>query len=280
MLKSLILVPACAISSIAFAQDAQVIQIKTYERTESAIVVEGVANIIPIGTKMWVTVTSINGKQVDESRNTIKTIEDVLILPDRSFKATIKRYGSLTSYPFPDGKYRLVFYAGFNRAWQSIDVARTAGVSLDEQGRSDFGEPHKLPKSPDLVTEAMGSERARFLKARRTIDIHPRADESSRFRTKSIRLEVHDVSVLRNPIRTLSGTDLLVREVPQKVGRLTGTQAVSLVCVGAFGNGFGYLADDLIRSSGRYNSTFTINFATTLFDVCHQQEEAFERRKR
>jgi len=163
--------------SLASALENPVIEITKFERTSSSIVVEGTARVVPPGTKMWVIVKSINGKPVDESRNTIQSMEDVFISNDGTFKATIKRYGSLDRYTFPNGKYQIEFYASFSRAWQSIEVAKAAGVKLDAQGRSDLGEPRALPRSSDLRPQAIGGTKVRFLKALRTIDVRRRTGE-------------------------------------------------------------------------------------------------------
>ncbi|MEQ6474945.1 hypothetical protein [Comamonas sp. wu1-DMT] len=121
-------------STLACAQGSPVIVVQKYERTSSSIVVEGVANIIPPGTKMWATVISIDGKPLDRDRHTMKTVENIFVANDRSFKATIKRYGSLDAYSFPDGKYRIEFFAMFNQMWQTKEVALAAGIKLNNQG--------------------------------------------------------------------------------------------------------------------------------------------------
>ena len=228
---------------------------------------------------MWVTVKSINGKPIDD-RDTIKSVEDVYISNDGTFKATIKRYGSLASYAFPDGRYQLEFFAGFARTWQSIDVAKAAGVKLDELGRSDLGEPRALPRSSDLTPRTIGGTKVRYLQALRTIEIRQPTGEEPAYKTKSIRLEIHDFTAQRNPVRTLNATNLLLREVPEKIGRLKSTEAVALVCVGPFQNGFGYIANDLFHSGGNANRDFKTTFATTLSELCHQQEDDYNKRRR
>jgi hypothetical protein len=280
MLKTLLTLLFALISSHASSQENPVIQIATFERTSSSIVVEGTARVVPPGTKMWVTVKSINGKAIDEDRDTIKSVEDVYVASDGTFKATIKRYGSLARYDFPDGKYRLEFFAGFARTWQSVDVARAAGVTLDEQGRSDLGEPRALPRSSDLTPRIIGGTKVRYLQALRTIEIKQRAGETQAYMTKTIRLEIHDFTSKRNPVRTLAATTMLFREVPEKIGRLKSTEAVALICVGPFQNGFGYLANDLYHSGGNVNRDFTTTFATTLSELCHQQEDSYNKRRR
>lgn len=268
--------------TVLSAQGNPVIVVKKSERTDSAIVVEGTANIVPPGTRMRITVTSINGKRVDDDRDTMKTIEDVYVANNGAFSGTIKRYGSLGGYSFPDGKYQLEFYADFNRAWQSVEVAKAAGVKLDELGRSGIdSEPRALPESTDLVLEAtIAGGKARHLRAIRTINIRRQLGGSSTYKTKSIRLEVNDVAATKNPVRAIPANDMLFREVAQKVGRLKPTEAVSLICVGDFQNGFGYLANDLYFLGGRPNRDFVTAFATPLSDLCRQQEDAFYKRQK
>ncbi|RZJ31901.1 MAG: hypothetical protein EOO18_10590 [Chryseobacterium sp.] len=261
------------------AQEKQIIEIKKIEKTGSSIIIYGFAKLVPPGTKMWVTVQRINGKSIEE-RHMIKTVDDVFTNDDGSFTATLKRYGSLNGFNFPEGKYQLEFYAGFSRAWQTIEVAKKAGVKLDEHGRSDLGEPHLLPKSSDLVAQNFGGEKVRFLRAIRTITISTSNAATSAYKTKSIKLEIHDYQAKNNPVRTINATELLFREVASKVGRLKSTEAVALICVGDFNNGFGYLANDLYFSGGKFNSEFTVGHATTLAELCHQQEGAFSRKQR
>lgn len=255
------------------AKGNPIIEINRVEKTDSSIIVEGIARVIPPGTKMWVTVQRINGKSI-EQRHTIKTVKDVFTGADGAFVATLKRYGSLNRFDFPDGKYQLEFYAGFSRAWQTEEVARRAGVKLDEQGRSDLGEPRALPDSSDLVAQRFGGEKIRFLSAIRTINVRSTAAATSAYKTKDIRLELHDYKAKNNPVRTIKATDLLFREVAGKVRPLKATEAVALICVGDFKNGFGYIANDLYFSGGQLNKRFAIGPATTLMELCHQQEDA------
>jgi len=280
MLRTLLALLLALISGHAFSQDNPIIQVTKSERTSSSIVVEGMARVIPPGTKMWVTVKSINGKPINEDRDTIKTVEDVYVARDGSFRATIKRYGSLDRYDFPDGKYRLEFFAGFARSWQSVDVAKAAGVTLDEQGRSDLGEPRSLPRSSDLKPQTIGGTKVRYLQAFRTIEIRQGIGEATAYMTKTIRLEIHDFTAKRNPVRTLAATNLLLREVPEKIGRLKSTETVALVCIGPFQNGFGYIGTDLYYSDGKVNRDFTTTFATTLTELCYQQEDSYNKRRR
>jgi len=229
------------------AQDNPIIKINKFERTDSAIIINGVARVVPPNTKMWVTVQRINGKSIEE-RHTIKTVGHVLTGSDGSFTAKLKRYGSLNRFDFPTGKYQLEFYAGFSRAWQTVEVAKKAGVRLDEQGRSDLGEPRSLPKSSDLIAQNFGGEKVRFLRAIRTITIQASNASTVAYKTKSIKLEIHDYKASKNPVRTINATELLFREVSGKVGRLKTTEAVALICVGDFENGFGCPASTILTA--------------------------------
>jgi hypothetical protein len=173
-------------ASEAIALDNPVIFIDKFDRTNSSIVVQGVAKVVPPGTKMWVTVRRYNGKPMAD-RIPIKTVDDTFTASDGTFVATLKKYGSLDRFDFPDGKYELEFYAGFNRAWQTIEVAKRAGVKLDDQGRSDLGEPRSLPKSSDLVAEDFAGEKVRLLRAIRTIDV-----KSGRSSFKAVATQMRD----------------------------------------------------------------------------------------
>ena len=62
---------------------------------------------------MRVAVQRIDDKFIGQ-RNVIKTADDVVIRSDGSFTATLKRYGSLSGFDLPNGKYELEFYAGFS----------------------------------------------------------------------------------------------------------------------------------------------------------------------
>lgn len=258
------------------AQLNSIIEIKRVEKTDSSIIIEGITHLIPSNTKINVSVQQINGKILDE-RHIIETVEDVFTTANGSFIAELKRFGSLNGYDYPAGKYQLRFFANFNRTWQTIEVAQKVGVKLDEQGRSDLGEPHFLPKSTDLVTGLMG---VRNLRAIRTITIPASVTKFSTYKTKIIRIEIHDSNAKYNPIRTYKGTDLLVQEVKQKIGHLKLSQGVSIMCIGDFKNGFGYLASDLYHSGGGLNMAFVINNGTTLAEVCHQQEDDLIRQRK
>lgn len=259
------------------AQTNQIVEIKKVEKTGSAIVIQGIAKVIPANTVIRVSVLRINGKSLNQDKHIIETMDKVIVGSDGGFTAKLKRFGSLDGYNFPTGQYQLEFFAGFNRAWQSVEVSKLAGVKLDELGRSDLGEPHLLPKSSDLVRSAMG---VRVLKAIRTVTVSKAETKFASYRTIKIRLEIHDYLAKNNPVRTINGHELLVNDVMKKVGRLTNTQGVSLVCVGDFKNGFGYLANDLFRPGGNLNTDFKINQGTTLTEVCNQQEDDLAEKRR
>jgi hypothetical protein len=253
------------------AQKNPIIHLTSFERTSSSILVEGVAKQLPAGTKMWVTVKRINGKNVDEKRDTIKAPENVYVDSNGAFSAEIKRYGSLDYYEFPDGKYTLEFYAWFNSTWQSKGVVEAVGIKTKSDNRSNSSDPIALPKSEDLKYGDFFGERARHLSAIRTIEFSGSSSANSKYKTKSIRLDVIDTS--SGSVRKIGATDFLYRDVLNKVGRLKSSQAVSLVCVGA---GYGFLADDIYYSGGRENKAFSINQSSTLMSLCHQMEDKFQ----
>ena len=171
-------------ASQAIALENPVIFIENFDRTNSSIVVQGVAKILPPGTKMSVSVRRYNGQPMAD-RLPIKTVDGTITANNGTFVATLKKYGSLNRFDFPDGKYELEFYASFNRVRQTVEVAKRAGVKLDDQGRSDFGEPHSLPKSSDLVAEDFLGENVRVLRAIRTIDLK---SEHSSFKTTATQM--------------------------------------------------------------------------------------------
>lgn len=265
----------------AIAQTNPIIQIESYEQTNSAIVVKGKAHIVPIGTKISVEVTSIDGKRLDPIRYTMKSIDNVSVEKDRTFIATIKRLGSLDGYDFPQGKYELEFDAYFNMNWQTKDVLVDAGIKFDAHGYAIEDSALTFPKSSDLVLDlSFGNTKRRILKATRTIHITEKTGVGLTYKTKSMRLEIHDTKSMNNPVRTIPvKNDLLFREVIKKVGRLHYGQAVVLVCLGSKKDGAGHLADDLYFSDGRQNPDLKIIFATSLSDLCRQQEDALKKRQ-
>jgi hypothetical protein len=101
----IVLLMALGLSNVS-AQDGDIIEIKSFERTSSSIIVEGFARVVPSGTKMRVAVQRIDDQFIGQ-RHIIKTTDDVVIRSDGSFMATLKRSGSLTNFDFPNGKYEL-----------------------------------------------------------------------------------------------------------------------------------------------------------------------------
>lgn len=279
MKKIILMTLACGTFIHASAQQNKIIQITGSQRTDSSIVVEGFAKAIPSGTVMEVRVESINGNPLNEDRDIIRTIEKARVSEDGSFKAEVKRLGSLDSYAFPDGSYKIRFFAGFSRSWQSIEVARAAGVKLDAQGRSDFGEPRALPPSSDLkLRDALG-HKVRFLDAVRTIEIKLPPGQRPRYLTKSAKVELHDSNARNNPVRTMSSTDILVKDLPKKFGPLRPGQSIAIVCRGAFKSGLGYIANDIYLPGARINPEFKVTAATTTMEICHQQEDKNKKAK-
>lgn len=272
---SLLWMSAFFVSGTVHALTNPIIQITNVERTESAIVVEGNATILPPGTEFWVEVKSINGRPLG-NRHVIKTTGKASTDTNGHFVATLQRFGSLDRFDFPRGAYTLEFFAGFGASWQSPTVARAAGVVFGRQGFSD-SEPHALPQSSDLVLNSGGVEKVRFLRASRTVNIQAGLSTSG-YQTKQIRLEIIDPSSTKNPVRSINATGALVREVPSKVGRVPRGQAVALVCVGDIQHSAGYVVNDLYSSDGNLNRDFKANFATTLLELCHQQEDDLRRR--
>lgn len=257
---------------IAAAHGAPVIQIKSVERTAVAVVVKGTAAVVPPGTVFDVEVLSINGKLLGD-RHKIKTVDKVKVGPDRTFEAQLQRYGSLEGFAFPRGQYQLEFFAHFNTAWQTPELARAVGVEVDELGRTGLNtEPRKLPASEDLKVTFQHGDRYRVLRAIRTVAVGDMKEPSAALgKTREIRLEIHDTTAARNPVRTVNATDMLFREAKQAAGRVTPTQAIVLACIGPFPAG--YIADDLFRSGGRVNVALGGDYPTTLREMCRRMEQ-------
>lgn len=279
MIKRLFFLLFLFVSTQVFSKDARIIEIDGFERTSSSIIVWGRVGHIPPGTKMWITVKSIDGKPINENRDTIKTMHDVYVSQDNKFQATIKRFGSLDRYDFPDGKYGLEFFAGFSLSWQSVEVAKAVGVVINEDGQYSLGEPAALPRSPDLKLREFGGSKVRFLQASRTIDIKKRKDDVPKYLTKSIKIEIHDLNAKKNPVRTMPATRLLHREVIGKIGRIQPSESVVLVCMGPYKNGSDYLAKDIYYSGGRPNKDFVVTYAATLLELCYQQEDDYNKKQ-
>lgn len=244
-----------------------VISVESVERTPTSIVIRGKAEVVPTGTKFRASVVAINSKPLG-NRHIIATPELATVGEDRRFEAVLQRYGSLEGFDFPKGKYTVHFYAPLHTGVQSEAVARAAGVTV-VGGIIHDAEPKALPKSADLTG------RPRMLDTNRTIMVGDLsqaaiASASRRGKTRSIALEIHDVSAARNPIRKILATDLLFREVPAKVGKVTGSQAVVLACEGP--GPAGYIANDLYRPGGRLNTELKTDFATTLREICDEME--------
>lgn len=265
----------CLAALAAQAQKNPLVVIESAERTPNSIVLKGQTKILPGGLDMQVDIKKINGKDLG-NREVIQA-EHVVTGDDGKFVASLQRHGSLGGYDFPDGKYVVEFWTAFVKNTQTMEVRKKVGVVIDAQGFSDVDDPLKgLPQSSDLPPSNFLKKGGRRFSAIRTFELQPIADAVSRYKTKSIKLELNDYKANRNPVRSIPATGLLVDEVAKKVGRLNGTTAVALICDGA---GYGYIAEDLYRDNGRMNSSFSTNHYTTLMEVCHQMEDSFEAKK-
>jgi hypothetical protein len=279
MLGFRLLVCALGLLTILQAHAAgPIIKIDKVERTIDAIVISGSADVVPPGTKFTAKVLSINGKALsDPTRMIIAATDKVEVRDDRRFEVRLQRWGSLQAFDFPTGKYDVEFTAYFNVSWQTPAVLKAAGVPLDDQGRGSLdSEPKLIPPSPDLRRERMmGGAMARVLHTTRTVTVSAMASPlAAGFgRTRSIRLEIHDTSpaAKTNPVRSIRADNILQRDVPEKVGRVTATQAIALVCVGPFP--MGYIANDLFFPGGRPNRELTGEWATTLKETCFKMEQ-------
>lgn len=97
-------------------------------------------------------------------------------------------------------------------------------------------------------------------------------------KTKKIRVEVHDINSMNNPIKSLNGTKLSVKEAVKRIGRLGKNSALVIACEGNFP--LGYIANDLISPGGRWNREFSVNDNTMLLDICIAQEASFAGKRR
>ena len=273
---SLALVFAISAGYCFAGQASPIIKIEKFERTDSSIVVYGSAKELPTGTNMWATVIKINSKKVKEPDAI--SANDVVIDRNGNFKAVIKKFGNKERYNFPDGLYEIQFYAQFSRAWQPLEVVKLAGCELDEQGKTITSDPKLLPKSVDLIFEKLFDRKVRVLKATRVIKITKKndvRDPAMATKTKKIRVEVHDQNSMNNPVRSLDGTNLSVKDAVSKIGRLGQSSALVITCKGDFPAG--YIANDLIFSGGQWNSEFKINKFTMVMDICVVQEKSLKR---
>lgn len=280
---SFLLVCFLASGGNSFAQQASpIIKIEKFERTDSALVIYGQAKTLPIGTKIWATVIKVNSKKL--SRYQVIEDKDVQVEQNGSFKAVLKRFKDEKRYNLPDGAYEVEFSAQFNRAWQSIEVAKSVGVELDNQGRSVNAEPRLLPKSSDLVYQPdLSGKKVRVLQAKRTLKINSKVDArdpAMALKTKKIRVEVNDNNSMKNPVKSFDGTSLSADQAASKAGALGRNKSLSVLCYGDFndGRGYRYIADDLVSSVGAWNREYSVNRYTMLMDVCAMQEENFASR--
>jgi hypothetical protein len=270
-MKNFIITLSLSISfSYAIASTETIIKISGATKTDSALVITGTANLLPEGTVMEAEVARINNKALSDDL-IISTIdkEKIIVGKGGAFTAKLFKYGSLDGYNFPNGKYVIEIKSSFNRAWQSIEVAKKLGVALDELGRSDLGEPRLLPKSPDLVKGSLG---VRTLKAVRSITIEKNDTKFSRYKSKFASLEIMDASKSPSTLKKISGNDFLAYKARSAMGQLAANHAVALICKGDFA-GFGYIATDIYYSNGAQNRAFKINNGTTLIEACYQYED-------
>jgi hypothetical protein len=163
--------------SMQHAQAADIIRVLKVERTDSHLVVSGIASALPAGTKLWVQVETIDGAKLGRSDPSMED-KNVHIQPDHTFSANLScevQYSAKGASnacgtpPFPDGKYQLLFSSYFNSSWQTVAVLKAVGVTADKDGHWGIWEnPTLLPTSPDLRHEEHNS---RTLQALRTVTL-------------------------------------------------------------------------------------------------------------
>lgn len=269
MKKYLIFIFTLFLFNNAFSLSDKIIEVTEIRKTDDSIKITGKASIFPEGTSIKAEVKSINGKKLTDDI-IIATPDAFLVGSEGKFEASLKKYGSLDGYNFPPGNYVVEFYASFNRAWQSVEVAKKLGVKLDSEGRSDLGEPHALPRSDDLVKDPFG---VRMLKAQRAVSLKDAETKFSKYKTRKASLVVFGNGTLEKPAISISDNDLLAIKNAKKLANKIPGQAISLMCRGGFSNGYNLISTDLYYSSGRKNSIFSLNNGTTIIELCYQYEK-------
>ncbi|CAG2154659.1 hypothetical protein [Cupriavidus numazuensis] len=91
-----------------------------------------------------------------------------------------------------------------------------------------------------------------------------------------ILVEVNDYTSEKNPLKSFNGTKMSVKAALARVGRMKSTSAIAVVCEGDFKAG--YIADDLVLSSNRWNGEYEAYREGTLMDVCLAQERDYLRK--
>lgn len=273
MLKLFVRLFLVLASACTHAQDNPVIHIDSVDRSNSAIVVTGVAKLIPPGTKMWISVQRINGKSLSE-RQAIKS-GDVVTGKDGTFVARLTNHGSLDATRGPAGTYQLEFYARFSHNWQTAEVARIAGVEIDSEGKFYDGNPLALPKSKDLVIDSidLGSNpKPRVLQAMRTVSIKaaPLSADGHTHNTSRAMVVINDPKVERNPVRSIAASTWKAVDIKGRLKPKVG-QDIAIWCEGKFP--LGAIADDLYSGDGSFKRSFVIDGQTTVMDLCNQMED-------
>src|SRR5450830_359465 len=172
-IKKLVTLALLLFSTYAFSKNENpIIESIKADRTNSLLVVSGVAKALPPGTKLWVSVVKIDNQKLAYSD--IIFDNEVVIKPDNTFVANLRLHGHLDKYNFPDkhgfpdGRYQLEFSSHFNPNWQSKEILTATGVEMDSQGRTGRdANPKNLPESKDFISENGG----RYLEAVRTVAI-------------------------------------------------------------------------------------------------------------
>ncbi len=275
MKKYLVFLIAFLVFGNAYSINKKIIELTEIQKTDDSIKIMGKVNILPEGTNIKAEVKSINGKKLTDNI-IIATPEAFTVGSDGKFEAYLKKYGSLGGYNFQSGNYVVEFYASFNRAWQSIEVAKKLGVKLDSEGRSDLGEPHALPKSDDLIKDTFG---VRMLKTQRVVSVPNSETRFSKYKTRKASLAVFGTGTLDKPAAAIYGNDLLATQIAKNLINKAPRQAISLMCRGEFNNGFQFISTDLYYSSGRQNTIFSLNNGTTIIELCYQYEENLLKKK-
>lgn len=157
------------------------------ERTAGGLSIEGTIQKAPPGTKIRIEIIRKAGralKPMDQSS------ADAIVAPDGSFRTNLSNRSGAA---FAAGIYTVQITAMFNRAWQSVEVLRNAGVELDSQGRSELHtNPKALPETPDFKPFDPEFPRAgRYIEVRRDLTVGALASNAAAIEAvKNARLTV------------------------------------------------------------------------------------------
>lgn len=174
----------------------------TAERNGADMKISGTIQKVPAGTKIWVDIIHV----IHQPGGALKRgggpagpqDADVIVAADGTFHASLRNvswdgHSFVDHGTFQQGSYAIMISTHFNRAWQTTDVLKKAGVELDSQGRSAIStDPKAIPESPDFKPDDPEFPKAgRHLEAIREVKLGPMAaDQAAINAVKSATLDV------------------------------------------------------------------------------------------